>query len=130
MNEPPPARPLVLVAEDESSLRDLLRLVLDGAGYDTELCPDGQAAAEALDRLPAVALVMLDLRMPRLTGEQLLEIVRAHPRHAGVPVIAMSAFSDDQQARELLSRGAVAFLPKPFTVSLLLDTIARVLRAG
>ena len=129
MNEPLAPRPLVLIAEDEPSLRDLLRLVLDGAGYDALLCPDGLAAAEELDRVDHIALVMMDLRMPRLSGEQLLAIVRAHPRHAPVPVIAMSAFSDDQQARDLLAAGAAAFLPKPFTVAQVLDTVARVLRA-
>lgn len=125
-----PSRPLILIAEDEPSLRDLLELVLAGAGYDTVLCADGQAAAEQLDLLPMLSLVMMDLRMPRLTGEELLMIMREHPRHAAVPVIAMSAFSDEQQSRELLDTGASAFLSKPFTVAEVLDTVARVLRSA
>lgn len=123
----PSAHPTVLVAEDEESLRSLLRLVLSGEGYDAVVCPDGKAAAEELDRRSRVDLVLMDLRMPRMTGEGLLDYIRHHPLHGLTPVIAMSAYSDEYQAREVLARGANAFLPKPFTVAALRDALARML---
>ena len=120
-----PGPPVVLVAEDEESLRSMLSLVLTGAGYAPLLCEDGAVAVAELDRQDRLDVALLDLRMPELSGPEVLARIRRHPAHHSLPVIAMSAYSDELQARELLSQGADAFLPKPFSVADLGELLAR-----
>ncbi len=60
--------------------------------------------------------MLLDVRMPRMNGIDLVRHVRARTETAETPVIAMSAYSDELQAREMIDAGANAFLAKPFTI--------------
>jgi len=117
----------VLVAEDEESLRGMLAVVLEGAGYEVLLCSDGLRAREALAGPARIDLALLDLRMPGLGGAQLIEFVRGHPPRAALPLVAMSAFSDDFSAQALLAAGADAFLAKPFTIQELTQLISQLL---
>ncbi len=120
--------PVILVAEDEASVRSMVALVLRSRGYTTLLCADGR---EALDRIEAgehVDAVLMDIRMPRLGGIELVTHIRRRPELRGLPVIAMSAYNDQVQEHEVLSAGANAFLAKPFTVDDLTAALAALLR--
>lgn len=108
--------PLVLVAEDEDSVRQMLALALKAIGYEAVLYADGADAAEAIDGGATPDAVLLDVRMPRMNGIDLVRHIRARPETAETPVIAMSAYSDELQAREMIDAGANAFLAKPFTI--------------
>ena len=118
---------LVLVAEDEDSVRQMVALALKALGYRTELFADGAAAAEAIDGGTRPDLVLLDVRMPRMNGIDLVRHIRARAETAVTPVVAMSAYSDEQQAREMVEAGANAFLAKPFSIEDLRTTIAGLL---
>jgi CheY-like chemotaxis protein len=122
--DPPPSPPLILFAEDETPIRDMLALALKLSGYRVIPCADGQEAIEALAAEPGVDLVLVDLRMPRVAGIEVIRHIRAQASLANLPVIAMSAYSDDLQQREVAAAGANSFLPKPFTVQELLTSIA------
>lgn len=122
-SDPPP--PLILFAEDEAPVRDMLVVALRLSGYRSVPCFDGQDAVERLATEADVALVLVDLRMPRLDGLGVIRHVRATPGLAHLPVIAMSAYSDDLQQREVTDAGANAFLPKPFTIQQLVTAIDR-----
>ncbi|MFA7248995.1 MAG: response regulator [Dehalococcoidia bacterium] len=111
------SRRTVLVAEDEESVRRMIGLVLRAAGYDSILCADGQDAAERIQAGTRVDVVLMDLRMPRMGGLELVRLLRQHPETRTLPVIAMSAYNDDVQEREAIAAGADAFLAKPFTVT-------------
>ncbi|MEI7926214.1 MAG: response regulator [Chloroflexota bacterium] len=111
------ARPVILVAEDEESVRRMIGLVLRAAGYDSVLCADGLAAAERLEAGPSVDAVLMDLRMPRMGGMELVARIRQRPELRMLPVIAMSAYNDEVQEREAIAAGADAFLAKPFTIA-------------
>lgn len=117
------AAPLVLVAEDEESVRQMLALALKALGYRTAVFSDGLDAAAAIDDGHALDAVLLDVRMPRMNGIDLLRHIRAQPERAEIPVVAMSAYSDDLQAREMMDAGATAFLGKPFTIDELRTTL-------
>lgn len=110
-------RPVVLVAEDEESVRAMLGIALRSAGFESVLCADGQDALERLQGGFVPDLVLTDIRMPRLGGVELAKLVRADHRWDPIPVIAMSAYSDDMQEYEIRAAGADAFLPKPFTIA-------------
>ena len=105
----------------------MIGLVLRAAGYDSVLCVDGQDAAEQLEGGLVVDAVLMDLRMPRLGGLELVARLRALPAFRDLPMIAMSAYNDDVQAREAQAVGANAFLAKPFTVAELSHTLGGVL---
>jgi CheY-like chemotaxis protein len=108
--------PVVLVAEDEPSLRTMLELILRRGGYQPLLCADGAEAVREIERGARIDGAILDLRMPRVTGDQVLARIRATRELEGIPVIVTSAFNDEVQARAVLDAGATDFLSKPFSV--------------
>ena len=120
------AQPLVLVAEDEDSVRQMVALALKAIGYQTVVFADGAAAAEAIDAGTVPDAVLLDVRMPRMNGIDLVRHIRARAETATTPVVAMSAYSDELQAREMIDAGANAFLAKPFTIEELRATMSAI----
>ncbi len=120
---PPPA---ILVVEDEASVRSMLTLALRPLGYAVHLAVDGLDAAEQLEGGLRVDLVLMDIRMPRLGGVELVRRLRAQPAFASLPIIAMSAYSDALQEQEVRDAGADVFLPKPFTIPDLRAALDRV----
>jgi CheY-like chemotaxis protein len=124
----PASQPVVLVAEDEDSLRGMLSIVLRSRGYEVLLCANGAEARVHLDSDTRIDAALFDLRMPVVTGTDLLAALRSNPRRTTMPAIVMSAYSDDRQARELLTAGADAFLAKPFTVQELTTALDGFLR--
>jgi CheY-like chemotaxis protein len=111
------SQPIVLVAEDEESVRAMLGIALRAAGFGSVLCADGHEALTALEGGLLPDLLLMDIRMPRMGGVELARRVRTEPRWDLIPVIAMSAYSDDLQEHEIKAAGADAFLPKPFTIA-------------
>jgi len=121
--------PLVLVAEDEDSVRQMVALALKAIGYRTVVFADGAAAAEALEGGVVPDAVLLDVRMPRMNGIDLVRHIRAQAATETTPVVAMSAYSDELQAREMIDAGANAFLAKPFTIEELRVTMSAITRS-
>jgi CheY-like chemotaxis protein len=103
----------VLVIDDETSLRKLIRRMLEGFGYRVCLAQDGEDGlrrfAEAPDRIDAV---ILDMLMPDLDGDEVFDRLRA--LRDDVPVLVASGGALDERIRALLARGRVFFLEKPF----------------
>jgi CheY-like chemotaxis protein len=121
----PSPRKWVLVVDDNARLRSLWIEVLEEAGYAAVGSEDGLAAAELIrDLFPD--LILLDLRMPRASGWDFLENVRATPRWQTIPVVIVSAHLDegpDLAADSGLN--IVAQLAKPVAVTDLLSTVER-----
>lgn len=108
----------VLIVEDEDKLRRVLELHLQSEGY--EVTSVG-TAEEALRRTEGVSLVLTDLRLPGIDGLALMEALR---QNTDALVVVMTAFSSVETAVEAMKRGAVDFLPKPFS----LDHLSAVVR--
>lgn len=110
-------RPLILVADDDPDLRDLLDLLLTDAGYDVVTVADGADAVRvAIER--DVDLLVLDVRMPGMGGG---EALRAYHQRAGrAPVILFTA-----SPSRLPAVGAADVIAKPFDVDRVLEAIAR-----
>ena len=85
--------PRVLIIEDDTDVRDALSDALSASGLGVAVAFDGLDGLEQLERGERPAVILLDLRMPRLGGEEFLERLRADPRFDAVPVITMSAGS-------------------------------------
>lgn len=117
-------RPRVLVADDESSIRDLLSKTLALAEYDVDTAPDGRAALERL-RLGHYDLLIADLKMPGMDGLTLIR--EARRLKADLPVIIITGFSTESSAIEAVNLGVAGYLTKPFRVPQVLAAAARAL---
>jgi len=103
----------ILVADDEPEIVDLVRLFLEWEGYTVVKASNGEHAL-AQARAIAPDLILLDVRMPRMDGLEVLERLQSDPALAGIPVVMLSVVTAYPQVHTALERGAVAYLPKPF----------------
>jgi len=115
----------ILVVDDEESLRDICREVLDRAGYTVLLAENGRQALNILQD-EAVDLVLTDLRMPEMGGIELLQ--SAKERNIDAEFLIMTGFGTIETAIESMKRGAVDYLPKPFNIKHLLIKVEKSLR--
>ena len=116
----------ILIAEDDPDLRDLLQDELEDAGYETIVCINGQKALDHIERQnEQIDLLLTDIRMPGLSGNELLALIRE--RRPEVPVIVITAFGSVEQAVEMVKGGAFQYLTKPFDTEDLLQTVSKAL---
>lgn len=104
----------VIVADNDSMMRGLLRTVLEQPRRTLLLCADGLEAIELASQTLATA-VLLDLRMPRVGGIDACQKIRELPRYATVPIVILTVFDGDALRRQARRAGATAFLAKPFS---------------
>jgi DNA-binding response OmpR family regulator len=115
----------VLLIDDDESLRDTIALMLEQDGFATEQAADGQAGLErALSLKPDLLLV--DLRLPRLSRAEVCKLLRS--ADVKIPIIVLSAISDEIDKVLLLEIGADDYLVKPFGIRELMARIRAVLR--
>ena len=116
----------ILLADDEEVVRIVGAEVLTSAGYDVVLAEDGQAAVEIFDRhLREWAMVVLDVAMPRLTGEQVFEHI--HSRRPELPVALASGYSSEEIDQRFAGKAIAGFLHKPFPCDDLVDLVEEIL---
>jgi DNA-binding response OmpR family regulator len=107
-------RPVVLVADDEEDIRVLVSFRLDRDGWNVVTAADGREALDLiLERRPDIAV--LDVRMPKLTGIEVLEQVRANDTVGDTPVILLSAGVQEDSIARGLKAGANEYMKKPFS---------------
>jgi DNA-binding NtrC family response regulator len=106
-------RERVLIAEDNDDMRNLIQEVLEDAGYEILASASGrQALAYVEKECEVVDLVITDVRMPEMTGDELLAKIRK--LRSETPVIVITAFGSVEQAVEMVKMGAYQYLTKPF----------------
>ena len=114
----------VLVADDEPHIGRIIQTKLEQGPFRITLVSDGPAALEALEEYPDVALVLLDVMMPGLTGLEVLARIRADPRWASLACVILTAAGHDQQREEALRLGVADFITKPFSPKRLYARVA------
>ncbi len=117
----------ILVVEDHPTMREAMRLVLEGEGFVIDEAADGQRALEMM-RADPPDLVFLDMNMPGSSGAEVLAEVRADPATAGIRVIVVTADGEEGRARAM-AVGADEYFTKPFSPISLLRTVEEVLSA-
>jgi CheY-like chemotaxis protein len=118
--------PLVLCADDDEDILALLALRLEQAGYDVARAADGERALELARELrPDVAV--LDVMMPRRSGTELIEILRADPETRAMRMVLLSARVQQGDVARGLEAGADAYLPKPFRANDLVSVVQQLL---
>src|ERR687893_1467539 len=116
--------PDILLVEDKESLRRVLRLTLESAGYSVAEAEDARAAAQEIARAP-FRLVLTDLRMPHGSGLDVLRAAKA--ADPDVPVVVMTAYGSIDEAVQAMKDGAHDFLQKPVDSNHLLLLVERAL---
>ncbi|GAB4375683.1 MAG: response regulator transcription factor [Calditrichia bacterium] len=115
----------VLIAEDESQTAQSLKKSLQAEGYDTAIASDGSEALELLAN-NTFDILLLDWRMPKLSGLEVCRKVRANGND--IPIILITALSDISNKTEALNFGADDYITKPFSIEELLARIKAVSR--
>jgi CheY-like chemotaxis protein len=116
------ATKLILVVDDDEDVRDTIREALEVQGYEVAIAANGQQALEVLQSGPMPALILLDLMMPVMSGQQFLEKQRQDATLAKVPVVILTA--DGRIKEKAASVHATGYVRKPVTLDGLL-AIAR-----
>jgi DNA-binding response OmpR family regulator len=120
----------VLVADDEPHIGRIIKMKLEQGPFRVTLAYDGLEALSALEREGDVALVLLDLMMPQLSGIDVLARIRADERFAALPCIILTAAGQEQQYREAMALGASEFMTKPFSPKRLYARAAQLVGVG
>ena len=117
----------ILIVEDHPTMREAMRLVLEGEGFTIDEAADGERALE-LVRADPPDLVFLDMNIPGPSGADVLGELRADPATAGVRVIIVTADGEEGRGRAI-AMGADEYFTKPFSPITLLQTVEQVLSA-
>jgi CheY-like chemotaxis protein len=115
-----PMRPSILVVDDDSDIRTGLASILEDEGYFTFQARDGQEAVTILSTMPRPSAALVDLMMPRMSGWQLISVLRG----AGIPVIVITATNTVEV------EGAAEIIRKPLSIDLLVSVLDRVASAA
>ncbi|MBX7200637.1 MAG: response regulator [Rhodospirillaceae bacterium] len=126
--------PCILVVEDERAVRDLVVAFLKTAGYVVATAGNAEEAAYYIlkDKGLDIRLAIVDLMLPNANGLTLIRKLREakNPRRRALPVIVLTGRTDTETYKAAARRGIHAYLMKPVSCGLLLDTVAKVLGEG
>lgn len=118
-------KPLILVVEDDPSVQNLLQLLLEGEGFEVITAKDGLEGLVKLD-LAHPSLLVLDLMMPNVSGDRLLEEVQEDPRLRNVPVLIVSGRHDAHESFDEVV-GPDNVFPKPIDPTKLIERVEELL---
>lgn len=104
----------VLVAEDDEQIAFLLQFLLEREGYQVTLARDGYEAQQLVDSMSPPRLAILDIMMPHADGYEILALMRAKADWQTVPVIMLTARSQEKDIVKALDAGATDYVVKPF----------------
>ncbi|MGE4264731.1 MAG: sigma-54-dependent transcriptional regulator [Desulfovibrio sp.] len=117
----------ILIVDDDAQLRQSFGKILEGEGFEVRAAPSGEAGVEEVSAAPP-DLVIMDVRMPGMTGIQAMQKMRA--ACPGLPVIIMTAYGGTETAIEATKLGAFDYILKPFDIPDILRLIGQGLNAG
>lgn len=116
----------IVVCEDDPVVLKLVLVALRETGYELLTAPDGAAGLELIEREHPDA-ILTDVTMPRMTGLELADAVRARPDLAHIPILFLSASAQRTQLEEGFRHGATAYVTKPFRAAELRSALAWIL---
>jgi two-component system, chemotaxis family, chemotaxis protein CheY len=115
----------ILIVDDSSSLRTVVRMALNRAGYDVTEAGDGLEGLAALDKAAKVHLIVSDVNMPNMDGITFVTKVKQHPKHKFIPVIMLTTEGEEARKNQGRLAGAKAWMVKPFNPPQLLDAVSK-----
>lgn len=116
----------ILIAEDERDIRDLIAFTLQFAGHEVTATSNGEEALQkAIELIPD--LILLDVRMPRMSGYEACQQIKANPATSQIPVVFLSAKGQESEVEAGLAAGAVEYILKPFAPDQLNERVKAIL---
>lgn len=115
----------ILTVDDSRTMRDMLKLALEGAGYRVVQAVDGVDGLDVLER-ETPQVIITDINMPRLDGFGFISSVRANSQFLGVPILVLTTESSQEKRATARRAGATGWIVKPFDSGKLVDVIRRV----
>ncbi len=116
----------ILIAEDEPDIRDLVAFTLRFAGHEVTATSNGEEAVQMASQV-IPDLILMDVRMPRMTGYDACRLMKASPTLKDIPVVFLSAKGQDSEIATGLAVGAEEYLLKPFAPDQLTDRVKAIL---
>lgn len=116
----------ILIAEDDQDIRELVVLTLQFSGFDVKSVDDGAAAVEAA-KAETYDLILMDVRMPRMTGYEACRRLKEMELTQNIPIVFLSAKGQEAEIQTGLQAGAADYILKPFAPDVLIKTINDVL---
>jgi DNA-binding response OmpR family regulator len=118
--------PLILVAEDERDIRELIVITLQLSGFNVVDVPNG---ADAVDKAHEIMpdLILMDVRMPKMTGYEACEALKSSEKTQNIPVVFLSAKGQEAEVSTGLDMGAEDYFLKPFAPDELAEQVNKVL---
>ncbi len=120
-------QPTVLVVDDSMTVRQMLTLTLQSAGYRVLHAQDGLEAIAQLQQHPNIHLITCDVEMPRLNGFEFLMRYQQDPTFVRVPVVMLTSRSNEKHQQLAMQLGATAYLTKPYAEQMLLEMAAELI---
>ena len=116
----------ILIAEDERDIRDLIAFTLRFAGYEVFAAGNGE---EAIELAPKVNpdLILMDVRMPRMTGYEACKVIKSNAELRDIPIVFLSAKWQESEIQQGLDAGAEEYLLKPFAPDQLTTRVKAIL---
>lgn len=115
----------ILTVDDSRMMREMLLMVLSGAGFDVVQAEDGQEGLEVLDDAQP-DVIITDINMPKLDGYGFIEGVRCDDRYRAVPILVLSTESSAEKKARARDAGATGWIVKPFQADTLIEVVRRV----
>lgn len=115
----------ILVVDDEARMRKLVRDFLTIKGFEVEEAEDGEAAVELFFKQKDIALIILDVMMPRMDG---WEVVKAIRQYSKVPIIMLTARGEERDELQGFKLGVDEYISKPFSPKILVARVEAILR--
>lgn len=119
----------ILIVEDEVSLLKLETILLTVKGYEVSGATTGNEALEKLSG-ETFDLILLDIMLPDIDGYEICRRIKEHPRHAGIPVVMLTARKSTEDQELGATCGADAYLTKPFKSAMIIEVIERLLHGS
>ncbi len=116
----------ILIADDKASSRELIRTLLEYAGYEVYEAADGQEAVE-IARATSLDLILLDIHMPLLDGYGAVREMRRDERLKNLPIVALTASAMHTDRDRVLKAGFTAYITKPVNLGVLREELKRLL---
>ena len=116
----------ILIAEDERDIRDLVAFTLRFAGHEVSAAANGEEAVELATKVNP-DLIVMDVRMPRMTGYEACKVMKANPDLKDIPVVFLTARGQETEIQQGLEAGAEEYLLKPFAPDQLTTRVKAIL---
>ncbi|AGX87867.1 response regulator [Candidatus Symbiobacter mobilis] len=114
----------ILVVDDSASLRQVVAMALQGAGYEVLQACDGQDALRYLDGRK-INMVVCDVNMPKMNGIEFVRAAKALPNYKFLPILMLTTESQEAKKEEGKAAGAKAWMVKPFSPASLLNAVSK-----